>query len=518
MDNIDAQPGMVMAAPLVGGVQSPAAFAAWDQVDSLGALIGAVENRPAQPTIEQDDEPTVIGGFPLTDAGNGERLVALHGDNLRYLNDYREWRVWNGSRWKTDKTSEVARLAKDTARQMMAEAVGVSDSEVRKTLAKWSIACEARSRLENMVVQASREAKISSISSVFDKSPWLFNCANGTLDLESNTFRSAKREDLLSKQSPVAFDPAASCPRFNQFLAEILPSPQIRGFLQASLGYTLSGHAWEKYVWFMIGEKGDNGKTTLIEAIRHVFGEDDYAANMNFNSLLRREGQGPSGDLARLQGVRFVSACESDAGQKLSASILKRLSGADKITAAFKYRDETEFTPKLKLWLATNHPPQLAADDQALWRRVVRIPFEVSIPPDRQDPLLLEKLKAEGPGILNWMFEGWKMYRAEKLTPPEEIRVATETYREESDDCIDFLKERVNSDGGDTGSTLLYQAYKDWFSGTHGLRQQPKSQKAFSTRMKQLGYEIEQRREGNFICGVGSLIGGDEPISERIFG
>lgn len=452
-------------------------------------------------------------GFPLTDAGNGERLVAEHGNNIRYLNDDREWRIWDGIRWKSDRTSEIDRLAKGTIRKIMAEASATDDYKNREGLAKWSLSCESRSRLENMVVQASKELLVSTNSNIFDQSPWLFNCANGTIDLENNNFRPARRDDLLSKRSPILYDPKAICPRFESFLAEIIPSLDTRRFLQASLGYTLSGHAWEKIMWFLIGEKGDNGKTTLIETIRYVFGEEDYASNMNFNSLLHREGQGPSGDLARLRGVRFVSACESDQGQKLSSSILKRLTGADKITAAFKYRDEAEFTPSLKLWLATNFPPQLASDDDALWRRIARVPFNISVPLEQQDEQLQDKLKLEGPGILNWMFDGWKRYRIEGLKLPDEVRGATELYREDSDVVKDFLKDRVESDGGDIGSAKLYQAFKAWFAETHNQRQQPMSQKMFSTRLEKLGHPIQKKREGNYVRGIGRLVG-DLPSQE----
>lgn len=454
--------------------------------------------------------------FQRTDAGNAERLVAKHGKNIRYLNDKRSWRIYDGVRWNLDTTSEIARLAKDTIRRILDEAAQTTDRDhdLRKDLTKWSIGCESRSRLDNMVALAAREEEVSTNSSDFDQNPWLFNCANGTIDLENNIFRPARREDLLSKRSPVFYDPKALCPRFDAFLAEILPSPLTRRFLQASLGYTLSGHGWEEYVWFLIGEKGANGKTTLIETVRHVFGEDDYGLNMNFNSLLPRDGQGPTPDLARLRGVRFASASESDQGQRLSTAMLKRLTSRDRMTAANKYENETEFTQTHKLWLATNFPPEISSVDDAMWRRIARVPFNYSVPPDQQDSKLLEKLKGEGPGILNWMFEGWKIYQAEDgLEVPEEVKGATELYREVLDVVKDFLNECVVSDAGDIGSTKLYLAFKAWFAMSHNQRQQPMSQRMFSTRLEKLGFNIDKRRDGNVISGVGHLIGdqGSEP-------
>jgi putative DNA primase/helicase len=103
------------------------------------------------------------------------------------------------------------------------------------------------------------------------------------------------------------------------------------------------------------------------------------------------------------------------------------------------------------------------------------------------------------------MFEGWKLYRTEKLKLPEEVRGATELYREVLDVCKDFLKDRIVNDGSDIGSTKLYQAFKSWFTTTHNQHQQPMSQKMFSTRLEQLGYHIERRRDGSCFCGVGRL-------------
>jgi putative DNA primase/helicase len=488
-----------------------------ESIEELFEPAWKAENYGNTPDCSPSEAKREYPYVQFSDAGNGARLVAEYGDFVRYVNDERGWRIYDGVRWTADKTGEITRLALKTIRGIMVRAAETDKLELREKLAKWSLSCESRSRLENMVALASREQKVSTNSVSFDVSPWLLNCANGTIDLEAKTFRPARREDLLSKRSPVAYDPNARCPRFDAFLAEILPSEEIRRFLQTSLGYTLCGHAWEKYVWFLIGG-GDNGKTVLIETIRYVFGEDDYATNMNFNSLLHREGQGPSGDIARLRGARFVSACESDQGQKISPALLKRLSGGgDKITASYKYRDEFEFVPTHKLWLATNHAPQLAAEDDALWRRIARVPFNVRIPLEQQDERLQEKLKAEGPGILNWLFDGWKTYLDGGLKLPAEVQEETDRYRDASDVVKDFLQDCVVPGSGDIGSTRLYQAYKGWFADTHNQRQQPMSQKMFSMRLEQLGHPIEKKRDGNVFSGIGRLVGDEPPTSDGLF-
>jgi putative DNA primase/helicase len=453
-----------------------------------------------------------IGGFFLTDLGNGERLVASHGADFRYVHDWREWRTWDGVRWSIDGTAEIYRRAKDTIRGMMKLLAELDDEDEVKALKAWSFTCEAKHKVDAMVQQAARELGVSSRSSDFDQNPWLFNCPNGTLDLETITFRAPDKQDLCTKSSPVKYDPDAKPDLWVKFLERIIPDAEVRDFLQVSLGYSLSGHSWEKFVWFLIGETGDNGKTTFIETVRHIFGEQEgYAANMNFNSLMPRENAGAaSGDIARLRGARFVSASESEQHQKLSGALLKRLTGGgDKITARQLYKEEFEFVPTHKLWLATNHAPNLTVDDDALWRRIIRVPFDIRIPLEERDNQLGIKLRGEGaPGILNWCLDGWRRYRAEGLKVPNSVRAAIDQYRHDLDDVREFLDECLDaSEAGDMATSRLYEVYKSWFARTHSRKQSPMSQMSFSTRLKKRGYKIDHTREGRVVRSIGVLRG-----------
>ncbi len=434
-----------------------------------------------------------IGGFMLTDMGNGERLVAAVGSDFRFVHDFKEWRVWDEVRWSVDGTAEIHRRAKGVVRGMMKVCAELENEDEITALKAWAFACEAKWKEEAMVGWASRELAVASRSEDYDQSPWLFNCANGTYDLETNTFRPANRAEMLTKRSPVLYDPAANCKRWVEFLERILPDASIRDFLQVSLGYSLSGHAWEKYIWFLIGELGDNGKTTFIEALRYVFGDSEgYGTNMNFHSLMPREGNGnaASGDIARLRGARFVSACESDKNQKLSGAIIKRLTGGgDKITARKLYKDEFEFRPEFKLWLATNHPPVLTVDDDALWRRILKISFDVRVPKEEQDGQLADKLRAQAPGIFNWMLDGWKRYRAEGLKVPAVVQEATGKYRNDLDTVVDWREECSSRQEPlePTFATKLYESYKAYRERTRGRNTKILGYKTFYSSLRRLG-------------------------------
>jgi putative DNA primase/helicase len=84
------------------------------------------------------DEPKVSrmgASFPTTDMGNAQRLVGLHGKDIRYCHSWRSWFVWDGRRWAVDITGEVMRRAKETVRSIYGEAQAAESEVHRRDLA-----------------------------------------------------------------------------------------------------------------------------------------------------------------------------------------------------------------------------------------------------------------------------------------------------------------------------------------------------------------------------------------------
>jgi putative DNA primase/helicase len=125
----------------------------------------------------------------------------------------------------------------------------------------------------------------------------------------------------------------------------------------------------------------------------------------------------------------------------MSEARIKQMTGGDTLTARFLHAEWFEFKPEFKLWLATNHKPIVKDSTHSMWRRVRFIPFEVQILKTKQDKRLIEKLRSEYSGILNWIIEGALLWQHEGLEPPEIIQAATQNYREEMDDQGDCLRE-----------------------------------------------------------------------------
>ncbi len=111
----------------------------------------------------------------------------------------------------------------------------------------------------------------------------------------------------------------------------------------------------------------------------------EYAMRTPTEMLLARRSDGVPNDVARLKGARFVSASETEEGRRLAESRIKDLTGQDTITARFMKAEWFDFAPTHKLWLSTNHKPEIRGTDAAIWRRIRLVPWTVSIPPAEQD-------------------------------------------------------------------------------------------------------------------------------------
>src|SRR5262249_26030178 len=144
-------------------------------------------------------------------------------------------------------------------------------------------------------------------------------------------------------------------------------------------------------------------------------------------------------DLAKLAGMRAVFASEPPKGKRLDDGRMKQITGGDPLTVRHLSKAPFDLMPTFKLILSFNNAPRIIDDTHGMWSRVRLVPFKVIIPEDEIDTDLLNKLKAEGPGILNWALDGFRMWRESGLSPPDAIRNATAQYRAESDDLGQFL-------------------------------------------------------------------------------
>ncbi len=431
---------------------------------------------------------TAAAPHPPTDLGNARRFVKQHGAGLRYVRAW-GWLVWDGRRWTHDETGEVMQRAKEIPDLIRVEALRrPPGTPLRKTLLQWAFKSESRARLEAMVALAQTEPSIAVLADTFDADPWVLNVVNGTLNLRTGALRRHSREDLITKLAPVDYNPAATCPRFEAFLDRIMAgNVDLIRFLQRAIGYSLTGLATEQ-VLFILHGTGANGKSTFLEALRHVLG--DYAVQADPSTFLKRDPDAIRNDVARLRGARFISAVEIGFGRHLDEALVKQATGGDTITARLLYREPFEFMFTGKVFLACNHKPEIRGADLGIWRRIRLIPFEVTIPPEEQDRHLLDVLKGEAPGILGWAVEGYLDWQREGLVTTGAVVEATARYREASDTLAGFLAERCVLDPESWSSASeLYRAYRQW---AEDAGERPMSKRRFGQMLAERGFKLDR--------------------------
>jgi phage/plasmid-associated DNA primase len=185
--------------------------------------------------------------------------------------------------------------------------------------------------------------------------------------------------------------------------------------------------------------------------------------------------------------MRFVAAIEVEDGRRLAESLVKQLTGGDRIKARRMRQDFWEFAPTHKVFMAVNHKPTVRGTDNAIWRRIRLIPFTETIPPAEQDKKLPEKLRAERAGILAWAVGGCLEWQREGLGAPDEVRRATGEYRAEMDVLGAFLKECCKQGADqDEAARDLYRAYKLWCEDGG---ERPETQRRFGTQLRDRGFE-----------------------------
>lgn len=443
----------------------------------------------------------------FSDRANAMRVVHHMGGYLLYVPGI-GWHVWDGARWRAD-ALEARRHVGGLGRVIVGEAASIAakaakiedrdradrERELAEKLLKFAGQSENVAKID--AAMKSAEPLLRADADKLDADPWALGCANGVLDLRTGKLQAADPARLITKSTGVSYDPAATCPTWEQFLDRIFRSnPELPAFMQQLAGYWLTGHTDPPFLAVLYG-MGANGKSTLVNAISQAMGE--YAGAAAPGLLMAKYGQTHSSEIAHLQGQRFVSAAESREGGRLDEERVKALTGSDAITARRLYQEPFTFQPTHKLALMTNHKPVVRGMDEGIWRRLLLIPFAEVIPEAERDPHLTEKLRAEAPGILRWMVEGAAMFARAggRLALPAVVTEATRDYRTESDVLGEFLAEEcVEAPRGEVLSSLLYASYAEWCENTG---ERPQTKTAFGLRLKDRGYTNSKDKRGQRI-------------------
>jgi putative DNA primase/helicase len=420
-----------------------------DAGGTLGELsdLLAAAGPAARELVEDEPEPILLHrqAHDFTDVGNARRLVDLHGQNMRWVVEWKQWIVWDGNKWVLDESAPIE-LAKDTTLRIYDQADmmrSTGDTDQADALYKWAKQSRSDRAITAMIRLARAVPGVPVSASALDADPWLMVFTNGTVDLRNGNCRESRQEDLLTRSTGFPYNPKAECSSIDAFMSwATVNRPELLAELRRLLGYTMIGTTSERIMLVLHGG-GSNGKSTLLKLVRTALG--NYAKSLPVATLesqkFSKGGSGASPEIARLKGARFVSSMESEEGMPLSAAKVKELCSDEDIIARQLYQNVVEFTPQHTLWLATNHKPNVPAEDQAVWNRLRLIPFDATVSHDDMDLSLGDKLEREIPGLLAMMVREAVQWSQHGLLRSRATLTATREWREENDTFGAWLNE-----------------------------------------------------------------------------
>ena len=474
------------------------------------------EDEFAKMTNEVMAHPdNIMGSFnphieDMTDRGNAEMFVKLHGEDLRKVREWRMWIKWNGVYWQPCSINHIiARFVHPMVKKHMVDlAKKIGDDDRRK---KWfSHICKSNNShaMEAIEKEAGRilEVEVKDLN----RNPNLFATASAVIDLRTCKPVAIDREDYITIASRVKYEPEAKCPVFNQFMADILinadgsPSPQMVEYMQRSFGYCLTPNIAQQ-IFFILHGVGQNGKSTLMDALQFVLGE--YAIQGADTLYFEGDRRANNEDEARLYQKRVCVTAETKDSNYFSGPKIKRLTGGDRITASFKYQTQFEFTPTHKLFLLCNHLPRFDAGDDAMTRRIKLVPFNFVVPAEKRDRNMVEKLRAEASGIFNWMLAGLKEMNTGKHLgdefTPDIMKVVKNAYIAENDELMDFIEEWTceNADGAAATKAAVYEGYTIWAKGRGKIH--PYNMATLGTKLEAKGWKELRLGKDRTRCWTG---------------
>jgi len=392
----------------------------------------------------------------------------------RYVAAWGRWLVWDGRRWRNEETLAATDLIRGVCRHAALQA------DNPKLAAKL-----ATSGTVGGVERLARaDRRHAATTAEWDADPWLLNTPGGVVDLRTGRMRAHDRADRMTKITTAT--PGGDCPTWRRFLAEVTGGDaDLQAYLQRVSGYCLTGSTQEHALFFLYGT-GANGKSVFVNTLATILG--DYAASAPMDTFMEARGDRHPTDMAGLRGARFVSSIETEQGRRWAESKVKSLTGGDKISARFMRQDFFEFSPQFKLFVAGNHKPAIRNIDEAMKRRLHLIPFTITVPPERRDKHLQQKLLAERDGILAWALEGclaWQ--RLGRLDPPPQVVAATEEYFEAEDALGRWLEERCVREAN--AKSLTAELFTDWKQWAEAAGEFVGSQRRFSDLLITRGVE-----------------------------
>lgn len=261
---------------------------------------------------------------------------------------------------------------------------------------------------------------------------------------------------------PYDYDAEALSPVFDKFLATSLVDPQLIDVLGEYLGYILNRNAKNHEKAFFAYGDGSNGKSTLINIIKYMFGHENI-------SVIELTEMGDETNCAMMDG-KLLNISSDAKKSGLETSAFKKIVSGEPVIGKYLFKDKYTIEKLPKLFVATNKLPFNNGDNSfGFYRRLLLIPFTVTIQEEDKDYDLEAKVvENELPALLNFAIEGMKRLASQgQFTEAAAMKDALNSYKESANHVSAFLEEECYEEvpsESKTGTKLvdLYKDFNNW--------------------------------------------------------
>lgn len=350
--------------------------------DGALAELSAVEEEFAanfSNVFDDDDRQFYLGGL-VTDLANARRLERFCGSDVRWLTDDERWLIYGGGLWTrgTDKTAALLPFVGKFADRLLASTELV-DEEKKKKARNIAFQFQKRDNVSAAVTMLKSCDSILITADDLDNHKNLLNCLNGVVDLQTGKLYPHDPKYLITQQCRAAYDPNAKSSLVDNFFKSIQPDEETRAGLLRWLGYCLTGEVSEEKFMIWTGG-GGNGKGVTSATILELLGS--YAIGLAPTALLKSnkpfDADKPTTALNGIEFARFAISEEMPADGELEVSLIKNLSGGDRINLRKLHAEYRTVKPTVKLNLSGNYTPKIEnVHDDGLLRRMLNMPYLV---------------------------------------------------------------------------------------------------------------------------------------------
>ncbi len=320
----------------------------------------------------------------------------------------------------------------------------------------------------------------------------LINVLNGTLWIGNNIqLKEFDYKNFQTHQLNFEYNPNVTNQLWLNFLEQVLPDENTRKTLQQALGSLLvRGVKLEKAI-FLYGT-GSNGKSVIFEVLNGIIGEDNIS-NYSINALTDEKGY----HRAKIQNKLINYGTDIDLSN-IDPGVFKTLASGEPIEARLPYKEPFILRNYARMIFNLNKIDNAKVEDtNGFFRRILMIPFEVTIKPNEQDKDLHKKILQNKAGVLNWILEGAKeVITNQKIYESEESSLFVQAFKKESNSVARFINkmEIKIKPSANMPHSIVYNHYS-LFCKKHNIKAMSKI--LFSKEMKKQGFDQGRNSTGN---------------------